>query len=455
MFSRFKPRRINPMLLNVLVISGLVHLVAGLILGGITIVKYVVPDDTEFDEPPPTREEKPPPDVKVEVKPQPAKQNQPLDNLRMKQVGDISISDIDVDLPSMDESFTVSSGIGGVGGGALLGVASGRIGLGMSDISVFGLKSRAERVLFVIEAGREMVVDEKGGLNSYRIIKKEILSMVGNLSPGTLFNVMVFENRRAKFFKDELVPSGTEVTEELGEWLKPINEDEDSVDLRAPRAEIDALPGEPVGEALPHYPHRNDFLMISHLALEQPVDAIFMITGYHRGYIPVRRRPTESENAEWEKKTSKSRYQRQLAEHKEEKPEMRRRVREKLAEVNEERRSDGLPPKILSRRHGIYTDVRELELEWETPHPGWQPHYHIDENEVEDYFRELVNARFKDKGREKPSFNIILFLAGDEELSDSAEDGVRDFVRDFRGKHRVIRGLDEIEQARSAADTRN
>ena len=444
------------MLLNVLIISGLVHLVVGLVLGGITIVKYVVPDDKEFDEPPPVREEKPPPDVKVEVKPQPKKQDQPLDNLRMKQVGDISISDIDVDLPSMDESFTVSSGIGGVGGGALLGGASGRIGLGMSDINIMGIKARAERVLFVIQAGREMVVDAKGGLNSYRAIKEEINSMVANLAPGTLFNVMVFEERRAKFFREQPVPSGTEISQKLEAWLKPINEDEDSVDLQAPRAEINPLPDEPVGQALTHSgDRRNEILTITHLALEQPVDAIFMISGHHHGYTKVRRPRTEAEKAEWREKANSRDYQEQLAEHKREKPEMRRRVKEKLAEVNEERRSEGLPPKILSERHGVYSNARELELEWETPHPGWPPKYYIEKDEVEDYFREFVKERITNREREKPSFNIILFFAEDEPFPDSQKDAVRDFVRDFRGKHRVIRGLEEIKRHRSAAETKN
>ncbi|MFT5836664.1 MAG: hypothetical protein ACI9ZV_000160 [Candidatus Azotimanducaceae bacterium] len=59
----------------------------------------------------------------------------------MKQVGNISVSAVDVNLPNMQESFTVSAGIGGFGGGALLGGTRGRLGIGMSDVSVFGLKN--------------------------------------------------------------------------------------------------------------------------------------------------------------------------------------------------------------------------------------------------------------------------------------------------------------------------
>ena len=52
--------------------------------------------------------------------------------------------------------------MGGFGGGSLLAVR-GTLGIGMSDISVFGLKTRAERILFVIDANSQMLTDAKGG----------------------------------------------------------------------------------------------------------------------------------------------------------------------------------------------------------------------------------------------------------------------------------------------------
>ena len=165
------------MLINVLLISGGIHVLALFILGSITIYKYIIPDEAQFEEAPEIAEERPPPDVKVEIKPQ-APPPQAAQNLRMKQVGNIAVSDINVDLPSMDQSFTVSSGLGSFGGGSLLGGTSGSIGIGMSDVSIFGLKTKAERILFVIDTGRPMIVDAKGGLNSYQAIKDEIIPIL-------------------------------------------------------------------------------------------------------------------------------------------------------------------------------------------------------------------------------------------------------------------------------------
>ena len=104
----------------------------------------------------------------------------------------------------------------------------------MSDISVFGLKTRAERVLFVVDASRMMVTDSKGGLKSmvtdakgglggYKFIKDEITDMVGNLSAGTLFNVILADGFITKFMKPQLVPAGQKVHQELIQWIAPIN----------------------------------------------------------------------------------------------------------------------------------------------------------------------------------------------------------------------------------------
>ena len=47
----------------------------------------------------------------------------------------------------------------------------------------------------------------------------------------------------------------------------------------------------------------------------------------------------------------------------------------------------------------------------------------------------------------KPSVNVILFLAGDEEMRKEWEDQLDDYTGFFRGKYRIIRGLDEINEA--------
>ena len=54
-----KKKKINPMLLKVIVISVLLHVVAGFLAGVITIATHIIKEDAMFDEPPPCRGQPP------------------------------------------------------------------------------------------------------------------------------------------------------------------------------------------------------------------------------------------------------------------------------------------------------------------------------------------------------------------------------------------------------------
>ncbi len=281
MLPPVKKKKMNPLLMKVIVISVGMHVIAGFIAGIITVANIVIQEDAQFEEPPVVEIEEPPPPVKVQIKPQQPKQQQ-AQRLSMRPVANIAVAQVDVNLPDMDQSFTVSAGLGGIGGGSLLGGTRGSIGMGLSDVSVFGLKTRAERILFVIDANRQMVTDKKGGLNSYKVIKDEITDMVGNLSAGTLFNVMLQDRSRTMLFKPQLTSAGAEVHQELIQWINPINASATKVGLEdnrlAKKPQLKTLNGEAVNTAIRHGWRGNETGFITQVALEQNVDAIFFIT---------------------------------------------------------------------------------------------------------------------------------------------------------------------------------
>ena len=448
------------MLMNVIIISAAVHIAAGLILGGITIVKYVIPDDTQFKESPAIQEEQPPPEVKVTIKQPPPKLDQSLNNLKMKQIGNIAVNDVNVNLPGMEDSFTVSAGLGNFSGGSLMGKAGGRLGIGMSDVSVFGLKAKAERILFIIDASNEMVIDKKGGLNSYKIIKDEISDMVGNLSAGTLFNVAVYDRRDIKFFKPQLVPAGAEVSGQLTSWIAPVNSTSKTGIRGGTKMKLSTFPEDFIQGQIENYSARgNETLTLTQLALEQDVDAIFIITGFHRGFMNVRRNTTDAEESEWERITSRKQYQDQLAAHKAEIPVMKTRIKNELAKINQQRASQGLPPRVLNSQWATYSQVSDLGLKWNTKHPGWKTTYFDDltvkPSQLASYFRKVLEEIYLNRNKKEPSINVVLFLAGDEKVREEHEDSLKDYTRVFNGNHRIIRGLNEIRNARTAKDTKN
>ena len=444
-----KKNKINPLLMKVIVVSIALHVIGAVIAGSITFINYIK-NDTQFEEPPPEQVEEPPAEVSVDIIPEQPKQ--PFEQkLTMPSASSISIDKLDLSLPDIEQSFTVSAAIGG-SGSSLLGNAGGSIGLGLSSVDIFGLKSKAERFLVLIDANRRMVADDKGGLNSYQIIKDEVANVVENFLPGTLFNVILFDRDKVLYFNPKLIPASTETSRELVDWIAPINASPTSIGLEGNRQavpiKLNILPKDPVHQVLLNIQwDGNQVGLVTQLALEQNADAIFLLTGYHRGFEELRRPMNEAESEKWKREVNSSTYQNKLNKHVEEIPEMTGRIREKLAEINEQRARRGQPPRILKDPSNIYKSAEELDLDWKNKHPGDAPSFVIEPKEIEDYFEKVIKESYG--SLIEPSVNVILFLAGDEEFSDDWKKQLNKYVRFFNGDKRIVRGADEISDAAS------
>ncbi len=453
-------KKINPMLLRVVFISILIHIAFAFVAGFISIASYVIKENTMFEEPPAIDSEEIPKEVKVQISP-PKPQQDFTRDLKVQQIGNIAVDELNMNLPNMSDNFTVSGGVGTSVSGNLLGGARGSIGLGISSINVFGLKTRAERVLFLVDTNRRMVTDAKGGLNSYRVIKEEIFDMVSNLSPGTLFNVIFYDHRRFKFFKPKLVPSGLEVSAELSRWFSKINSSADNIGLANVSdtvvPELTALDSNEIQDHLQWWNGHNDMAYTTALALEQNADAIFMITGYHRGFGKIVAPPGQKQLQDWENLKKSKEYQEQLAKFLAEESEMRARVDRELAKINADRAKKGQPPRVLAQgRNDVRGNARELGLDWKNPHPPGGPgHQDINQERVIKYFKDLLQKKYSDRGVKPPSVNVVLFLAGDEAYRESWQLSLDQYIRFFKGKRRIIRGANEIISARTSKSSKN
>ena len=461
MISVNQPRKVNSLLFNVLIVSAIVHLLIGLVLGGIKVVSYIIPDNAHFDEPPAVTEEELPPDVKVEIKPSPRTTLKGSNDLKTRQVGSIAVASIAVDLPTMDDSFTIRTrDVGNFGGASnIIGSGRGQLDFGTSQVNVFGIKAKAERILFVIDTNRQMVTDKKGGLNSYRVIKDEITDMVGNLNAGTLYNVMLQDRTRTLLFKPNLVTAGSDSHAQLVKWVTPINSNADKPGLEgvpgSKRPTLRSLSDQIVYKSLSMGHRGNETIFITQHALEQNIDTIFFITGYHQGFEAVRRDLNEKEEKDWQKKINSREYKEQLAKHQIEVPQMQQRVTNELNRINAERKKKGQPPRVLDQRHGVYSNANELGLKWNTRHPGHKPHPFIEPREIQKYVTQLNEQLYQQFDKPVPSINVVLFLAEDEAFSKQAKKQLRDYVSFYEGKHRIIRGEKEIKSARTAKNTKN
>ncbi|CAA6680247.1 MULTISPECIES: hypothetical protein, partial [unclassified Lentimonas] len=83
------------------------------------------------------------------------------------------------------------------------------------------------------------------------------------------------------------------------------------------------------------------------------------------------------------------------------------------------------------------------------PHPGYAPHYYIEQRQVERYFKDVIKELYEDQGGQAPTMNVILFLAADAQKNDKQEKEIKDYVSFFKGRYKVIRGLNQIKGASS------
>jgi hypothetical protein len=378
MITQTKKRKMNPMLLKVIVVSVLLHVVAGFVAGVVTIATHVMKEDAQFEEPPAVVEEAPPPDVKVEIKPQQAPQMQPMQNLKMKQVGNIAIANVAVDLPSMGDSFTVSAGLGGGMGGSLMGGARGSIGMGVSDISVFGLTAKAERVLFLIDASQDMLTDKKGGLNSYQVIKDEITNMVKGLSTGTLFNVAMYDAGGISFFSSGLKSAGADSHQQLVRWISGINSSISQVGLpRGGRKSMGSLLKTSADDELfKVFQKGRGNAVLTHLALEQKVDAVFVISGSMDGFSRMvgKRELTPAEKAKNDAYYASAEYQQAKTAYSAEVARVQPLVAAAEKRENASRAKRGQPPKVWGSGGGASLEAKakyfRIKFDARRPKPG-------------------------------------------------------------------------------------
>ncbi len=64
---------------------------------------------------------------------------------------------------------------------------------------------------------------------------------------------------------------------------------------------LETLSQEDIHQDILSWPNQsgNEIAFLTQLAIEQDVDAIFFISGYHRGFHKVRRRLSAKEEADW------------------------------------------------------------------------------------------------------------------------------------------------------------
>ncbi len=217
------------MLRLVLFISLCIHLLAGLIFGGVVLVTTMMKEEVVFEAPPPIQTYEPRKvelKVKVQQKQRSSSRPQVVPRMVSARPSNITLPDIKVDTKLVTTTFQPKfKAVSGVGMGVGLGTGYGTSGFGqgVSQVNFFGIKATGERIAVCVDVSVSMVEDERGGLGGFMRVKQRVNEVVDAIKDGTLFNVIVFADGCSILDGDKMMYANPETRTQAKRFFEPFN----------------------------------------------------------------------------------------------------------------------------------------------------------------------------------------------------------------------------------------
>lgn len=403
-----RKRKINAKLTAALTVGAILNVIVLLILGGVTVYKYIAPKSTKLEAPPALRPISLP---TVRYHKEKSKDRQESSKrprqkpIKARSIDSISTPDIELQYGNVGNSVSVGSSgdmdleLGGIGG---LGGKGNRLGIGESAVDFFGIKNQGERIVIIVDIAQSMLEVDRGDIPGFERVKERVLTVLDDLRPTTLFNVMLFENG-LDVMSNSLVLATPENKIRAAKFFKPYWE------TQGGRLTPGAIRGSRLHNYTPEYTDivpragnsRMDMALLA--AFEQKADAIFMVTD---GTPHVVRDLTEKERKDYDAryKIWERAYNRASNAEKEQ--------YERVIEQWERNRARGGTAAEIAERNerGLDAEIRE---DYEKPMPPWgvQPPLEVRAIRGDAVFIDWMedNARriYGDRKRDLPSLNII------------------------------------------------
>lgn len=332
-----------------------------------------------------------------------------------------SMASSPVAIPEFDETQSVD---------VTLGVTAQNVGMDSSfddgkgdtsEVRFFGIRASGNRIVFIIEASRYMLTDQKGGIPAYNKVKDEIGQMLAGLNRQTAFNLIIYDGKKVATYQDELVAATPSNIRQAIEWFEPINQEFEKIGLQKGYSSKPVQSGiEPFQvQDLTHY------IKATQLALQMDVSTIFLLSngwGHHHKTI---------EKLEYEKFMKKAKWK--------EKDEIEWRAAVKKAQAwlkaeNENRLKKGIPRKVVVSLSGIVRQISPGTRQKPGP-PGYSM------EDAEDQMKNAVSAFYRAKSKPRPKFNVVWFVGEDENPSVRIEEHLKNQTKRNRGKLKVLKGM--------------
>lgn len=97
------------------------------------------------------------------------------------------------------------------------------VSFGVSAVDFFGTRGKAEKIVIVVDTSKAMLLDERGGSESYQMVHDDLKEVIDGMRSATLFNVVLFDDKKVALFNPALIPATPSAKTNVLEWIGGIN----------------------------------------------------------------------------------------------------------------------------------------------------------------------------------------------------------------------------------------
>lgn len=458
----FKPKKEKKGLLyQVFVVVAAIQITLLVSFGSYVVTRTVLEDENEFKAPPTTAKvDIAPKEQKVRVERQQKKSSKLTKRISISNPNNVNTPDVKINLPA-----TIASG------GGISTISDKQINanlkIAVSTVNLFGLSAKAEKILICIDASPYLMTDERGGLDTYKVIREDIKKLVNQLPSTSLFNLMAFDvtsGTRMSFFQPNLVAATPFNKKLAGGWIDPINSSLKLIGVRGRQYDLkyDFLPQPPGQE------NANNIYRVYQAALEQGADAIWFLTTRWASPEAIRQPLSDAQTQN---------YQRQMEKYENDKERMLKAAkwteedqlkyelelrklwadavkkgRAWVKNTNKERAAKGIPLYVGTPQDAANEQKLQAKYTGKTPpsiklkRPQMRYKSYGTRGIYTFYHKKLLKEIYYERNLKPPVVNMIVFKGKDEAINPNEMKGIKSFCTSNNGgRVRVLRGLQAVK----------
>ena len=273
----FNPKREKRgLLFKVFVVVAIIQVSLLVALSSYIVSVTYFTEEKEFVPPPSTEKIEPKvQERKVKVRQEQEKTRKATPRIKMPMPPEMVNSQVDVVIPEVDID---PASINSITEKEMISTVKNIT----TDIDIIGVKSQnVEKVLICVDAGRYLMTDERGGLDTYKVIRDDIKKVIEGLPSTVLFNLMAYDldyGTSINFFQRNLVPATQFNKRIASSWINPINSTLDRIGAGGNNYNLKyEFPPQPPQSA--HYnPYGMNIYKVYQAAIEQGADTIYFLT---------------------------------------------------------------------------------------------------------------------------------------------------------------------------------